>query len=64
MHTTHWCCLFLSEPSIFENSCVNFFQSGLVSLVDLKTIFSCTIKCGLDERCTSMCPTLVEWCIY
>ena len=40
--------LFLSESNISENSCVNFFQSGLFLGVKLKTIFGCAVKYSLD----------------
>ena len=32
LHKTLWCCLFLSESNIFENSSVNLFQSDLISI--------------------------------
>ena len=32
LHKTLWCCLFLSESNIFENSCVNLFQFDFISI--------------------------------
>ena len=30
LHKTIWCCLFPSESNVFENSCVNLFQSDFI----------------------------------
>ena len=32
LHKILWCCLFLSGSNFFENSCVNLFQSDLLSI--------------------------------
>ena len=38
LHKTLWCCSFLSESNLFENSSVNLLQFVLYLLVKLKTI--------------------------
>ena len=39
LHKTLWCCLFLSESNIFENSCVNLFQSDFISIGNTENHF-------------------------
>ena len=39
LHKTLWCCLFLSESNIFENSCVNLFQFDFISIGNTENHF-------------------------
>ena len=39
LHKTLWCCLFFSESNIFENSCVNLFQSDFITIGNTENYF-------------------------
>ena len=39
LHETLWYCLFLSESTIFGNSCVIFFQSDFISIAKTENYF-------------------------
>ena len=39
LHKILWCCLFLSESNIFENSCVNLFQPDFISMGNTENHF-------------------------
>ena len=58
LHKTLWCCLFLSESNIFRSSCVNLFQSDLISIGKIENHFWAAPSSVVWIRAVRLCIQL------